>query len=429
MIPLRRRLSGMLEVLIGLGLMVGFVNPAALLSLNPSPFFLVVIYGAWVAGTAVGVLSGVLASVLYLVMLATLTAFPVEALWSFIVADPTHYLTPMFLLVAGYVFGELRMTWQRRLQRLQDQAEISTQEAADSRARLQQAETALVELQGRVLGQTSTMKRLYQIAQSLNVLSVEKILLELMGVLEDLLHVEQASVYRVEENQKFARLAVRTGGATGNNSLQIEKNELMARVIREGKILTFADAADRPAPIYTVPILREDRTYALIVIHKLPFAKVTADTQELLGVLARWAGASLERATSFEKARETQATYPNSRVLREPFFLELCQLEVERRDRYDIPYTILQAEIQTDAPAEQVPQLITERLGGGIRTFDFVSWVPEKRVVSFLFPTLEPEHADVVAQRVFERLNREPLRVLGAEMNNVAELERAGDRR
>jgi K+-sensing histidine kinase KdpD len=425
MIPLHRRLTGMLEVLIGLGLLVGFVKPSVLLSLNPSPFFLFVIYGAWVAGTMVGVLSGVLASVLYLLLITTMTAFPVEALWAFVVADPTHYLTPTFLIVAGYVFGELRMTWQRRLQRLQDQAQIANQEAADAKARLQQAETALVELQGRVLGQTATMKRLYQIAQSLNVLSVEKILLELMGVLEDLLQVEQASIYRVEENQKFARLAVRTGEANWSNSLAIENNELVAKVIREGKILTFAEVPDRPAPIFTVPILREGRTYALIVIHKLPFTKVTADTQELLSILAKWAGQSLERATSFEKAREAHATYPHSRVLREPFFLELCRVEAERKERYHIPYTVLKAKIETDAPYEDVPRLITERLDGAIRTFDFVTWVPEKRMVALLFPTLEPESADVVEKRVRERLNVAPLKVI----EEYEPLKAAGERR
>jgi K+-sensing histidine kinase KdpD len=420
MIPLRRRLYGTLEVLIGIGLLAGFAPAKFLLNINPSPFFLLVIYGAWVAGTLVGVLSGLLCSIVYLLMLTAMTSFPLDAFWAFFIADPSHYLTPAFLLIAGYVFGELRMSWERRMHRLNDQAQISHQEAADARARLQQAETALLELQGRVLGQTATMRRLYGIAQSLNVLSVDKILLELMGVLEDLLQVEQASIYRVEESNRFARLAVRKGGMSWPNSLAVADHELVAKAIGTGKIYSFvaAEEGDVTAPIYLVPILQQGRTHALIAIHRLPLAKVTADTQELLGILAKWAGSSLERATAYESARRVQATFPNSRVLRYPFFQELCALEKQRYQRYQIPYTVMVFQLYTELGDAQVPELLTERLEGGIRAFDSVTWEPESGRVVLLLPTLEADDSDRAQQRILARLDGGPLGVQEPEVFN-----------
>lgn len=416
MIPLRRKLTGLLEVLIGLGLLVGFFPAATLLNLNPSPFFLFVIYGAWVAGPVIGVLAGLLASLLYLAMLTFTTAFPLNALWTFIIADPTHYLTPMFLIVAGYVLGELRITMERRMQRLHDQAELLQKESVAARSRLQQAETALLELQGRVLGQTATMTRLYQIAQSLNVLSVEKILTELLGVLEDLLQVEQASIYRIEEGNRFARLAVRVGEPAWSNSVSIDAHELVKRAIEAGEVLTFQEADERPAPIYIVPLFRQKRTYALIAIHKLPLSKVTADTTQLLQVLTRWASSSLERATAFETARQTEATYPNSRFLRAPYFEEQCAIEHDRYVRYGIPYTIIEATLHTSLPDDQIPQLLTERLRGKMRTFDLAMWEPSSMRLLLLFPTMEQQYAGGVVQRIEERIESAEFHILDLQV-------------
>jgi K+-sensing histidine kinase KdpD len=427
MIPFRRKVTGLLEVLIGLGLCVGFFPASALLNINPSPFFLFVIYGAWIAGPLVGVLSGLLASTLYLAMLTTTTAFPLNALWPFIIADPSHYLTPMFLLLAGYVFGELRTTLERRMQRLRDQAALMQQEAAEARSRLQQAETALVELQGRVLGQTATMTRLYQIAQSLNVLSVEKILTELLGVLEDLLHVTQASIYRVEEGNRFARLAVRVGQPAWSNSITIDDHELVKKAIEEGKVLTLKNAKERPAPIYMVPIFQNRRTYALIAIHRLPLSKVTADTTQLLNVLAKWASESMERATAYESARMSEATYPNSRFLRARYFYEQCGIEHERFLRYGIPYTILEATLKTTIRDEEVPELLSERIRGKMRTFDLAAWEPETNRLLLLFPTLESQNAGAVAERIWDRVESEHFHILDTRLlHNVCNFQDEG---
>jgi len=411
MIPFRRRVTGLLEVLIGLGLMVGFIPPSTLLDLNPSPFFAIVLYGAWVAGAWVGLAAGGLAAAIYLILLTENASYPIEVFGTFLISDPKHYLTPMFLMIGGYVFGELRMQWERRLARLQDQANISHQEAAKAAARLQQAEAMLGELQGRVLGQTATIKRLYGIAQSLNVLSVDQILLELMGVLTDLLQVEQASIYRLEESQLYARLSVRVGQPEWANSLAVKDHELVGRVVREGRLLTFADSAPGDAPIYLVPIFRASRTYALIAIHRLPLAKITMDTKELLAILAQWAGDSLERATSYEQASKAEATFPDSRVLRKKYFKEQCALEEERSKRYGIPFVLLELGVRTTLPDAQVPSVLTDRLKGAIRAFDMVMYEPEVQRCSILLPTLEADWAEQVAERILSRLDGSGLNV------------------
>ncbi|HEU4964656.1 MAG TPA: GAF domain-containing protein [Bacilli bacterium] len=419
MISWRRRMIGVLEMVIGVGLLVGFFPTSSLLGLNPSPFFILVIYSAWTAGTLIGVLSGLLASAVYLTLLLSLTPYPIELFWKYLIVDPTHYLTPLTLFLAGYLFGEMRMTWERRVSRLRDQADLSQQEAEGARQRLRQAETALLELQGRVLGQTATMSRLYAIARSLNVLSVDKILLELMGVLEDLLQVEQASLYRIEDDGRWGRLAVRKGEAVWPNSLEIARYEVFAQAIAKDSVMAFPKVgADEETPIYLVPVLRQGRTYALLVIRRLPLEKVTADTRQLLKVIAEWAGDSLERATAYEDAIREEATYPRSRVLRAPFFEQQCVIEHQRHERYGIPYSILQAQLEADADVseEEFPELITQRLTGSIRAYDLVMWDGEQRTVAVLLPTLEPERAMNVAKRIWERIGGDGVRLKGARI-------------
>jgi len=413
MIPLRRRLTGLVEVLVGLGLLVGFVPTHLLKGVNPSPFFIIVIYGAWVAGPLVGLLAGLVAALLDVVLLTATAQIPLELFGTFFIAEPRNYLTPMFLLIAGYVFGELKVQGERRRQRLEEQAQMSRLEAERATAQLQQAETMLSELQGRVLGQTATLKRLYSIAQSLNVLSVDQILLELMGVLEELLIVEQASIYRVETSQAYARLSVRKGDPQWPNSLAVADHALIRQALEEQRLLTFADTNDHPAPVYLIPIISGSQTLALIAIHRLPMAKVTADTKQLLHVLAKWAGDSLERATRYEQARRSEATYAGSDVLREPYFKEQCGLEEERSRRYGIPYVLLHLLVDTDLPDVVVPPVLTERLRNTVRAFDMITWVPEERTVRILLPTLDLSTAAPVVTRIRSRLEGEGLRVSG----------------
>ncbi|MGZ4032495.1 MAG: GAF domain-containing protein [Tumebacillaceae bacterium] len=399
MFTARRRIRVSIEVVIGLGLIITIFNTNTLLTLNPSPFFIVVLYGAWMAGTLIGVLTGAVASLLYLLLL-TVNAFSLHVFWSYVIADPAHYLTPTFLLIAGFVFGEIRWSWEGRVRRLQEQAEISRREADEARDRMAQAETAIHELEGRVMGQTATMTRMYEIAKSLDVQSVEQILIELMGVLEDLLHVEQASIYRVEATGEYARMAVRVGEPIWESSARIAMHPSISQAVQEARLLTWSEIGERPAPMFMVPIFQQGQTYAVIVIHRLPIAKVSADTEQLLRVLANWAGDSLERATAYEHVVRVEETFAGTQVVRWAYFKKMCDVECQRFSTYQIPFTIFEMEMTTQLPEAEAAKRIYELAKTKIRVFDSLSWNPTEQKVAFLFPTLEREFAEGVAERI-----------------------------
>jgi K+-sensing histidine kinase KdpD len=410
MFSVQRRIRITIEVIIGLGLIVALFNTNTLLTLNPSPFFIVVLYGAWMAGTLIGVLTGVVASLLYL-MLLTVNAFSLKVFWAYVIANPSHYLTPLFLLIAGFVFGELRMSWEGRVRRLQEQAEIARREADETRDRIVQAETAIHELEGRVMGQTATMTRMYEIARNLNVQSVEQILIELMGVLEDLLLVEQASIYRVETQGEYARMAVRIGPPVWENSIRIAYHPILSQAVAKARLMTWNEMDERPAPMFMVSIFHLGHTYAVIAIHRLPVSKVSADTEQLLNVLAKWAGDSLERAAAYEEVVRVEATFAGTQVMRWAYFKTMCDVECQRFTMYQIPFTIFEMGWTTDLPEDQAAKLISELAKGKIRVFDTVSWNPAAQKVAFLFPTLERESAEGVAERILKHFRERGLHV------------------
>ncbi|MFC4767070.1 GAF domain-containing protein [Effusibacillus consociatus] len=412
---LKNRYSATLEVLIGLALMIAFIPAGILIEINPQPFFIVILYGALVSGAWVGVLAGVVSSLLFIGLSFYATGFSVGVFKEFLMVKPELFIIPVLFLLLGYLVGEIRVQWQRRLERLEEQTRVAELETEEKTARLREAEETILELQGRILGQTATMSRLYQIAQSLNVLSTEKILTELMGVLEDLLAVQQASIYRIEENRRFARLVLRKGDLVWQNSISLERSDIWQKIFREGKVLTFVDFEERPAPIYAVPIHSSLRIYAVIVIHRLPKIKVNPDSKKLLSVLADWAGSSLDRANAYEQANLIIARFPRTIVLRPNFFHDQLTLEHERFQRFGIPYTVLQLSVKLNLQANEVPAYLTQLLTGRIRTWDLVTWEEEEKRISFLMPGLDKDCSPLVQMRIIKLFDSSSIMILSSK--------------
>jgi cell shape-determining protein MreD len=294
-----------IQVLIALILMTTFLPNKVLTEINPHPFFIVILYGALASGPWVGLFTGAVSSLLYFCLSFYSVgfsfysvAFSLEGFIEFFKVYPSAYFVPLMFLIVGYVVGETRFSWHRRLQLSNKQMQLSQQEIQESTRRLQQTEEVLLELQGRILGQTASMLRLYQISQNLNALSAEKIFIGVMDVLEDLLQVEQASIYQLDVNRHTTQLLIHKGESISPNS--IEQNPLWQRTISCGEVLSFVDVEQEEGPIYMVPIHVSRRIYAMIVIHRLPRIKVNSDSCKLLSIIADWTGASLERVYSLE---------------------------------------------------------------------------------------------------------------------------------
>ncbi|WP_028402784.1 GAF domain-containing protein [Ectobacillus panaciterrae] len=294
-----------LQVLIALILMTTFLPNKVLTEMNPHPFFIVILYGALASGPWAGVFTGAISSLLYLCLSFYAVGFSfnsaalsLEGFMEFLKVYPSAYFAPLLFLIVGYVVGETRLSWHRRLQHVNEQMQLSQKEMQESTRSLQKAEEALLELQGRILGQTASMLRLYQMSRNLNALSVEKIFSGVMDVLEDLLQVEQASIYRLDENGRIAQLLLHKGESVLPNL--IEQNSLWQRTVSYGKVLSFVDVEQGEGPIYMVPIHVSRHMYAMIVVHRLPRIKVNSDSLKLLSIIADWTGASLERVYSLE---------------------------------------------------------------------------------------------------------------------------------
>lgn len=305
----RDKFSVGMQVLIALVLMVTFLPNKFLIELNPHPFFIVILYGALAAGTWIGVFTGLISSLLYFGLMFyaagfsfNSAAFSFEGFNEFLKVDPTIYIGQLMFLVVGFIVGEIKEFWQRRLQSLQEQVQSAQQEAKENTSRLQQTEQVLIELQGRVLGQTETMSRLYHIARSLSDLSIEKIFNGLMQLLEDLLQVEQASLYRLDEIGRSAQLVIWKGDPVWPHLIELEHNKLWQEAISSRGVASFVDFEQRPAPIYMVPIHYSGRVSAMIVVHRLPRIKVNADSRKLLSIIAEWTGASMKQAYTLEEA-------------------------------------------------------------------------------------------------------------------------------
>ena len=189
------------------------------------------------------------------------------------------------------------------------------------------------EYEKRVLDAKNSLPKLYSIVQRINVLDSNRIFMEVLTVIKELINTETVAVYRVSANSSYLRLinSLNNQSAMEGNSWNLKRYPKIERAIRNDQIYEGNVFAQEPAIV--LPISSRKGCEAAIVIKDLPMEACSRYSVNLLRTLLALTSDSLEKALRYDSALRENRYWKNTNILNPVEFQKAIQLEEEKRQR------------------------------------------------------------------------------------------------
>jgi len=274
------------------------------------PYWLVILLLACRYGFGAGLVSGMAAAVHYaLFFFGGLPTRPeIEK-----AAETNELLMPIAFIAVSIMIGSIR---QRFLEsELEKDKLLADQQKSLERARewLEHSEKAREVLENRIVGQTTTVKTLYEISRKLESWDAVEIYQGCLEILAQHFAVEQATFY-TRENDNFV---VKTAWGQEHKNQSLEKNstikDLLNLTFTENKIVTVKDifrkdAArhDRSEPILAMFPVHGDmgNPIGIVAIERMDFYHFNHQNLKTIGLVIDWSGQALQRVKFFNSLKE-----------------------------------------------------------------------------------------------------------------------------
>lgn len=189
------------------------------------------------------------------------------------------------------------------------------------------------EYEKRVLDAKTSLPKLYSIVQRINVLDSNRIFMEVLTVIKELINTDTVAVYRVSANSSYLRLinSLNNESAMEGNSWNLKRYPKIERAIRNDQIYEGNVFAQEPAIV--LPISSRKGCEAAIVIKELPMEACSRYSVNLLRTLLTLISDSLEKALRYDSALRKNRYWRNTNILNPEEFQKAIRLEEEKKNR------------------------------------------------------------------------------------------------
>jgi len=344
----------MIEGILGILFLLGinyfwFRKNPGFLGIHPHPYWFVILPIAVRYGFAAGFVSGITASIVQCCILIFFydNQTLLEAFWG----EPLVFLFVSACI--GFV-GEIRRTEHVKIKDDFMDLEIRF-------SKLLTEYSALVKYKEKkdseVISQEDTFSSLYKAQEKINTLNESEIYPTLLNLLTQYLGVIAASVYILTQDNKQLKRVIELTEDSGDIPPDVidVKNQPYNNILWKSHFVSINDLRTHPeyesffkdkimcAPIRGV----RNRPLGVIIINKIPFNKLTAQTFQMLKSISDRCGASIERARVYKLTREKMVMDEKTGALTYSYLKDRFDQEFSRARRYGYTMSVLIFEIQS----------------------------------------------------------------------------------
>jgi GGDEF domain-containing protein len=179
---------------------------------------------------------------------------------------------------------------------------------------LAKSEEARRLLENRIVGETRTMRTVYDASRRLESLKAEDIYQGSLGILVEHFNVKRVSFYLLDGDHLLLKAAAGAGeGGVGEGKLALEKTILSA-CLEEKRTLTVRDLLKRKdlnrfidqneLPLAMIPVADADgQSIGVISIEKMDFIHLNRANVDLMELVAEWTARALESIRAVDEVR------------------------------------------------------------------------------------------------------------------------------
>lgn len=253
---------------------------------------------------------------------------------------------PIFFVAVGIILGDLR---QRHINAgLEKEQDLKKSRESMKRMKqwLDSAEKARRVLEARIVGQSTTVRALYEAAKELETLEIKEVYQAALKMLSKYFYVQKSSLYMREQNYYVLK------ASWGWDEKQMVEGKipigksLMDIVFQDNKLITARDIISNEGAqkyekqfgevLAMVPIRNERETVGVINIEKMDFMAFNKPNLEMVELMTEWVGQAIRNIQFLLSAQDQMIMDPEFNIYNYQHFQTNINLEFARAKKHNL---------------------------------------------------------------------------------------------
>jgi nucleoside-diphosphate-sugar epimerase len=251
------------------------------------------------------------------------------------------------------------------------------------------------ELQHRILNSGDSYGKIYSATRELESLEPELVFTSAVKVVKSIMQAPKVMIYLVNPNETYLRLLASSGYHSNSipKSLKVSDHEYVSATIQKGKLYTNKNL-EEGVPLMVAPLFHNDRVTAIIAIDGLAFESFSLYHQNLFRITADLISSALSKAFTYIAATESQRYIERTVILKPEIFNEIVTSKRQAFEQYQVPYLLLQAELQDISYSDAA-----EYLSAKLRETDYIGFDDHDNLL-VLFSNTSKEDGERIVKRL-----------------------------
>ncbi|MDD3369453.1 MAG: hypothetical protein PHP50_11315 [Lachnospiraceae bacterium] len=337
-----------------------------------------------------GVAAGILASLAYLV--TSLSRMP----WQVIFYNVQNWLPFAVYFLLGSIAGYTRDKHDDEVVYMKEEYDIMEKKYVFLNDLYQKVMESKNQFNSQIISYRDSFGKLYGVVKRLDSSLVEKVNLEAISSLEEMLDNHSVAIYSMNGAGDFARLEVCSKLVSGEaaKSIQISQYPEVMKSLYKNTVYINTECLEN-APAYAAPIQRNGHLLAMVFLMHAEEHQMNMEFSNKFMILCNLAGDSIARAI---EANDTEKdTIDGTRLLKTERFEQILKIKKNMRDQEYLDYVLLQIIYQ-----EENRNAIAGKISDMIRNTDILGLTQSGEMYLLLNQTND-QSVRVVKERLGEK--------------------------
>lgn len=249
-----------------------------------------------------------------------------------------------FGLIIGYtvdILHEEKRISEEKVQALQTSYE-SLKEISDKNILIKN------EYEKRVLDGKNGIHKLYSIISKINIFDLDRMYMEILNVVSELIHTDTIAVYKAEQDTSCFRLiaTLNEKSLVENRSWDLEKYPRIKEAMEKNQIYEGDPWEKEPALV--LPVVSQKDSLIIIVIKEVPMEHISLYSINMLRTLVLLISQSIEKAYRYDEAIRGQRYVENTNILKPREFKKALEFAKEKKHRDLTDFILLKIPVIND---------------------------------------------------------------------------------
>lgn len=237
------------------------------------------------------------------------------------------------------------------------------------------------EYEVRLLTSKTGFPKLYDLVSRLMVQEPDRIFMETMNILSELVRTDTVAVYQGQQGSPWLRLvaALNEESTMGGKTWNLSDRPHLFSTLQKGELYQGRFGTDEPAVV--LPIVCQDAPLTVILIKKLPYECESLYYMNLLKTMSLLLRDAIEKAFQYESLSRSELYLDNTDILKPEAFSKRVQLAAEMADKDMAEYCVI------ELISSSTPNQIANKISNTLRMTDYLGIDERGRLYALLSNT------------------------------------------